>query len=70
MDDPVAHLLALRLRYRRNPEARALVDRCLQIVARALAAEDADWSAIDADVDQLRASLARRFGAPDRVRVQ
>jgi hypothetical protein len=70
MDDPVAHLLALRLRYRRNAEARALVDRCLQIVARSLDAGDADWGAIDADVDELRQSLARRFGAPASLRVQ
>ncbi len=63
MSDALAHLLELRLRFRRNPEARALVDRALALVARA-AGPDADPAVLDAEVAHLAADLARRFGTP------
>jgi hypothetical protein len=63
MSDALAHLLELRLRFRRNPEARALIDRALALVARA-AGPDADPAVLDAEVAYLAADLARRFGTP------
>ena len=63
MSDALGQLLELRVRFRRNPEARALVDRALVLVAKAAAA-DADPFALDLEVAQLRADLARRFGSP------
>lgn len=69
MDDPVGHLLALRLRFRRNPEARALVDRCLVLVSRAETADAVDLRAIYKEVDDLADELALRFGAPNTVLV-
>jgi hypothetical protein len=69
MHDPLARLLALRIRYRRNPEARAYVDRALAILARATA-EDADLDALDADVNALADDLGLRFAAPSPVNVQ
>ena len=68
MSDALAHLLELRLRFRRNPEARALVDRALVLVAKGAAA-DADPFALDLEVAQLRAELARRFGSPEGFRL-
>ncbi len=67
MCDPQARLFQLRLRFRRNPEARALVDRGLLLVARATEA-GADMAALDREVTQLADDLALRFGAPKRVR--
>ena len=69
MSDPLARLLELRLRYRRNPQARALVDRCLMLVAQACGA-NADMAALDQDVTALADDLALRFGAPARATVQ
>jgi hypothetical protein len=61
MGDPVARLLDLRLRFRRNPEARAYVDRALAVVAKAVA-DDADLAAIDREIIQLAEDLVLRFG--------
>jgi RNase P protein component len=66
MSDALAQLLELRVRFRRNPEARALVDRALVLVARA-AADDADRAALEDEFVQLAAELARRFGTPSRL---
>jgi hypothetical protein len=68
MPDPQARLLALRLRFRRNAEARALVDRCLVLVSWATEAE-ADMAALDWEVTRLADDLALRFGAPARPKV-
>ena len=62
----MGQLLELRLRFRRNPEARALVDRAIALVAKATAA-DADQCALDLEVTKLSAELARRFGSPRGV---
>lgn len=56
MHDPLGRLLELRVRFRRNPEARAIIDRCLALVARAVA-EDADMSATDLEVTQVADDL-------------
>jgi hypothetical protein len=69
MSDPQARLFELRLRFRRNPEARALVDRCLVLVARATE-DGAGMAALDREVTRLADDLALRFGAPAGVRVQ
>lgn len=66
MSDVLGQLLELRVRFRRNPEARALVDRALVLVAKA-AAKDADDAALDHEVAALSAELARRFGPPTRL---
>ncbi|WP_374576353.1 hypothetical protein [Phenylobacterium sp.] len=66
MSDALGQLLELRLRFRRNPEARALVDRAIALVAKATAA-DADPCALDLEVAKLGAELTRRFGSPSGV---
>jgi hypothetical protein len=68
MHAPLARLLELRLRYRRNPAARAYVDRALGLVSKALS-EDADLAIVDAEMKQLAADLAARFGARTAVKV-
>ena len=68
MSDALAHLLELRLRFRSNPEARALVDHAIALVAKATAA-DADPCALDLEVAQLGAELSRRFGSPRGIRL-
>jgi hypothetical protein len=69
--DPQTRLYELRLRVRRNPEARAMIDRCLAIVARAYAVEaDSDFEALDREVTVIVDDLALRFGAPTGATVQ
>ena len=68
MCDPLARLLDLRLRFRRNPEARACVDRALAILAQAIG-ENADDEAIDREVTRLAEDLAVRFGPRRKVQV-
>jgi hypothetical protein len=69
MDDPLARLLEMRLRFRCNPEARAYVDRALALVASAIA-EEADMAVIDDEVSRLADDLAARFGPRVKVQVQ
>ena len=69
MCDPQARLLELRLRFRRNPEARALIDRALMLLTKVSTA-DADLEAFDRDVTKLADDLALRLGAPRRETVQ
>lgn len=52
----------MRLRYRRNPEARALVDRALALVARAETADEAVFEALRAETQEIADMLASRFG--------
>lgn len=66
MSDALGQLLELRVRFRRNPEARALVDRALVLVAKATA-KDTDDVALDLEVAALSAELARRFGPTTRL---
>lgn len=68
MSDPVTRLLELRLRFRRNPEARAYVDRALALVAKAIA-DDPDLEAVDREVIKLANDLAFRFGPRTKVQV-
>ena len=68
MSDPLARLLELRLRFRRNAEARAYVDRALMIVAQDIGA-NADDEAIDRAVTRLADDLSARFGPRSKVEV-
>lgn len=66
----MAYLLALRLRLRGNPEALAIVDRGLTIVARAQAADAATLRRLERELIELEDELALRFGAPNSVVLQ
>lgn len=70
MDELVAHFLELRLRVRHNREARALVDRCLALIARSKGADADELRALSRDVDALADDLALRFGAPKTAVLQ
>lgn len=65
MSDALRQLLELRVRFRRNPEVRALARRALVLVAKA-AAKDADDVALDLEVAAFSAELARRFAPTTR----
>jgi hypothetical protein len=64
LDEALAYLLDLRLRCRGNPEAMALVDRCLALLARAETADAAESQQLEAEIEALRVELADRFGPP------
>jgi hypothetical protein len=64
VSEALAYFLALRLQVRGSPEARAIVDRCLVLLARAEAADPETLSQLEVEVEALRAELAQRFGAP------
>lgn len=51
MDDALAYLLELRLRCRGNPEAMAIVDRCLALLAQAERADGEELQRIEAEID-------------------
>jgi hypothetical protein len=69
-DEAVAHLLELRVRVRHSREARALVDRCLALIARANGADSEELRALYREVDVLGDELALRFGAPKTAVLQ
>jgi hypothetical protein len=62
MDDALAHLLDLRMRVRRRPEARAIVDHCLEMLARAADADAATLLILERQLGAFRADLELRFG--------
>ena len=64
-DDPYAGL-----RLRRNPEARALVDRCLLLVTAVLTSDPSEAAVLEAEAEAIRNELALRFGALRSVRKQ
>jgi hypothetical protein len=68
MDEALAYLLDLRLRLRDRPEGRALVDRCLLLLARAADADAEGLARIEAEVEALRAELKARFGPAPALR--
>lgn len=61
MKEALAYLLNLRLRCRGNRYATALIDRCFSLLARA---ETAELQHLEAEIEELRAELAERFGPP------
>lgn len=65
MEDALAYLLELRLRCRGNPEARAIVDRSLALLARAERADGEELQRIEAEIETLLTELAARFGPPE-----
>jgi hypothetical protein len=62
MDSTVAYLVELRIRFRRNPQARAIVDHCLALVAAAGEADAERLADLERDIEALRAELVARFG--------
>lgn len=70
MDEAVAYFLELRVRVRHSREARALVDRCLALIARAQGADADELCALYREVDALADELALRFGAPKTAVLQ
>lgn len=69
LDEAVAYLLDLRLRYRDHPAARAFVDRCLLLLARADGADATVARELQAEIDGLAAELEARFGPPKLLTV-
>ena len=69
-DEAVAYFLELRVRVRHSREARALVDRCLALIARADRADKHELRALYGEVDALADELAIRFGAPKTAVLQ
>lgn len=64
VEEALAYLLDLRLRCRGNPDAMALVDRCLALLARAETANAAELQQLEVEIEVLRVELAERFGPP------
>ena len=64
LEEALAYLLDLRLRSRGNPEATALVDRCLLLLARAQKAGAVELDQLEAEFEGLRVELMERFGPP------
>ncbi|MFZ5721585.1 MAG: hypothetical protein ACOY5Y_19185 [Pseudomonadota bacterium] len=62
LDQALLYFVDLRLRVRGNPEACAIVDRCLRLICEAQTADAAALAALEAEVDELRADLLRRWG--------
>jgi hypothetical protein len=62
LEDDLAYFLELRLRFRGRPEALAIVDRCLALIARAEGASSLEAELIADAVNVLRADLIARFG--------
>lgn len=69
MVEAVAYFLDLRIRLRDRPQARALIDRCLQLIARAATADAAGVAELEREVEVLREELEARFGPAPRLRV-
>ena len=69
-DSNVAYLLELRLRSRGNPEARAIVDRCLRLIAQAQSLTGPSPAELDDELARLADDLALRFGPPRTIAVQ
>jgi hypothetical protein len=62
LEDDLAYFLDLRLRLRGRPEALAIIDRCLILIARAEGASSLEAELIADAVEALRADLIARFG--------
>jgi hypothetical protein len=64
LEEALAYLLELRLQCRGNPEATALIDRCLALLTRAETADAAELQQLEVEIEALRVELADRFGPP------
>lgn len=69
LDETIDYFEELSLRFRGNPGALVLVQRCLSILSRAMTADRAEALALDDEVDRLADDLALRFGAPRSARL-
>jgi hypothetical protein len=69
LEDLLGYFLDLRVRVRGRPEAIAIVDRCLALIARAQAASAAEMPGLETEVEALRADLEARFGRQARLTV-
>lgn len=69
MDEPLAYFLDLRVRLRGRPEAIAIVDRCIAMVAWAQTASPRELTELQREVDRLRQELVARFGRKAPVRL-
>ncbi|WP_372784591.1 hypothetical protein [Phenylobacterium sp.] len=67
MRHAIFYFLELRIRFRRNPEARAIVDRCLWLISEAAKADDLRLAELELEVERLREDLAARFGEKPKV---
>ena len=69
MNDILADFLDLRLRLCGRPDAVAIVDRCIRLIAEAEEASAETVVVLQAEVDRLRKDLIARFGpnVPQRV---
>lgn len=70
LDEALAYLLDLRLRYRHHPAARAVVDRCLLLLARAQDADAETAIELQTEIDALAAELQARLGPAKVLTVQ
>jgi hypothetical protein len=68
--EQIAPLLEMRVRVRRNPHARALIDWALAIVAEAHGADATRLAELRAAVEALTRELELRFGAPRSASIQ
>lgn len=62
MDHGLAFFLELRVDFRGQPEALAIIDRCLELIARAEGAPVLEAELFADAVEALRADLIARFG--------
>jgi len=69
MDEAVAYFLEMRVRVRDIAEARAIVDRCLSIIARAAGADGDTLMALEREIQALADELSLRFGAPKALQL-
>lgn len=61
LDQALLYFVDLRLQVRSAPEARAIVDRCLQLLTTARTADAETMARLEAEVDILRQDLLRRL---------
>jgi hypothetical protein len=72
-EDPspyVSWLLDLRSRLSGSREGRAIVDRCLDLIARAADPGAMAQSEVDAELQRIADDLALRFGRPSAATLQ
>lgn len=70
LDEAVAYFLELRVRVRHSHDARALVDRCLALIARANGVDAEEARALHREVEAIADELALRFGTPKTAVLQ
>lgn len=69
LDQALLYFVDLRRQVRGSPQARAIVDRCLVLLARARDADLATVQTLEAEVEALRRELEARLGPAPRLKV-